>query len=139
MVDALRRAHRIVTPDGCVIDMHPTASAAWVEVAGTPIGRVDAGDAPLRHAAAAAALKTIVDERRFDVAAAVDFDFYTYGDTIEELRDYIVGNWRNARIDETTLERCREALRAAPGVRPRVLERVRLTTLRPTISERHSM
>ena len=24
MVDALRRAHRIVTPEGCIVDLHPT-------------------------------------------------------------------------------------------------------------------
>jgi len=86
----------------------------------------------VRHAAAGAALRTAIDEGLFDGTATVDFDFNTYGDTIEELRDYIVETWRNARIDEETVRRTRAALGAAPaGLRPCVLERVRLTTLRP--------
>jgi len=110
-----------------------------MEVGLDVIGPVDAGDAPLRHAAAEAALKTVVDDGLFEVDGVVGFDFYTYGDTVEELRDYIVENWRNARINEDIVDRARRALRAAPvGVRPRVLERVRLTTLRPTSTTRRA-
>ena len=132
MVDALRRAHRMVTRDGTVVDVHPSDVPASMEVGAHAIGHVDAGDAPLRHAAAEAAVKTVVDAGLFEVDAVVSFDFYTYGDTVEELRDYIVENWRNARIDDDIVERAKRALRGAGvGVRPRVLERVRLTTLRP--------
>lgn len=131
MVDALRRAHQIVTTDGSVVDIHPTDAPASMEVGAKTIGEVGAGDAPLRHAAAQAALKTAVDAGLFEVDAVVGFDFYTYGDTVEELRDYIVENWRNARIDDEIVHEARRALAAAPaGVRPRVLEHVRLTTLR---------
>jgi hypothetical protein len=132
MVDALRRAHHVVTTDGIVVDLHPTAASASMEVGAQTIGHVDAGDAPLRHAAAETALKTVVDAGLFDVDAVVGFDFYTYGDTVEELRDYIVENWRSARIDPAILDAARRALGAAPaGFRPRVLERVSLTILRP--------
>src|SRR5215211_3895832 len=124
MVDALRRAHHVVTMDGSVVDIHPTSAPASIEVGARTIGRVDAADAPLRHAAADAALKTVVDTGLFEVNAVVGFDFYTYGDTVEELRDYIVENWRNTRIDDDILDAARRALAAAPaGVRPRVLER----------------
>ena len=98
-------------------------------------GRVDAGDAPLRHAAAGVALATVVQAGLFAVDRATDFTFFTYGDTIEELRDYIVENWRNARIDEGVVHRTREALRNAPGTRPRVREEVRLTRLRPLVPD----
>jgi hypothetical protein len=139
MVDALRRAHRVVTTNGSVVDIHPTDAAASMEVGVHVIGPVDAGDAPLRHAAAEAALKTVVDDGLFEVDGVVGFDFYTYGDAVEELRDYIVENWRNARINDDIVDRARRALRAAPvGVRPRVLERVRLTTLRPTSTARRA-
>ena len=131
MVDALRRAHRMVRPNGWVVDLHPTAAHASVEVGAHTTGGVEAGDAPLRHAAAGVALATVVDAGLFAVERVIDFTFYTYGDTIEELRDYVVENWRNGRIDETVVHRTREALRDAPGMRPRVREQVRLTTLRP--------
>ena len=132
MVDALKRAHRMVTLDGCVLDIHPTDAPASVQVGALTIGLVDNGDAISRHAAAGTALTTVVDARLFDLADIVDFNFYTYGDTIEELRDYIAENWRDARIDENTVKAARSAISAAPtGVRPRALEHVRLTTLRP--------
>ena len=62
---------------------------------------------------------------------ATTFTFYTYGDTIEELRDYIEENWRDSRIADRTVERTREALRHAAGVRPRTREVVHVTRLRP--------
>lgn len=102
-----------------------------MEVGAVTTGRVDAGDAPVRHAAAGLAVAAVVAGGLFIVDRAVDLTFYTYGDTVEELRDYIVENWRNARVDGETVDRTREALRAAPGVRPRVHEHVRVTKLRP--------
>lgn len=132
MVDALKRAHRMVSLDGCILDIHPTDAPASVHVGALTVGLVDSGDAISRHAAAGAALATVIDASLFDVADIVDFNFYTYGDTIEELRDYVAENWRNARIDEHTVEAALSAIGAAPtGVRPRTVEQVRLTTLRP--------
>jgi hypothetical protein len=131
MVDALRRAHRMVRPRGFVVDLHPTAELAAVEVGARSTGHIEGGDAPLRHAAAGAALVTVLEAGLFAVEKAVDFTFYTYADTIDELRDYIAENWANARIDDTVVERTRDALSHAPGVRPRVRERVRLTRLHP--------
>ena len=132
MVDALRRAHRFVTADGSVVDLHPTDGPASVDVGAATVGSVDAGDAPARHAHASAALQSAVDEALFVVETVIDFDFHTYGDTVEELRDYIVENWRDARMDDGTVARARAALvGAARRVTPRVLERVRLTVLRP--------
>ena len=131
MVDALRRAHRVVTPDGCVVDLHPTAARAAIEVGRQRTGAVDAGDAPFRHAAASAALVRGVGERLFIIDALREFTFYTYGDSVEELRDYIVETWRNARVDDETIRRTRDALEADPDARPRVREHVRATRLRP--------
>jgi hypothetical protein len=131
MVDALRRAHRLLQPYGCLIDLHPTPERAVVEVGSRVTGEVDASDGPLRHAAADAALAATVSAGLFVVEHASDFAFYTYADTIDELREYIEENWRNARIDDTVVRRTVDALRDAPGVRPRVREDVRLTRLRP--------
>jgi hypothetical protein len=131
MVDALRLAHRIVTPDGCVVDLHPTAAGACVEVGKRQTGTVDADDAPRRHAAAAAALTVVVDERLLVVESAMEFWFYTYADSLDVLATYISENWKNARIGEQTMRHTRRALRADPREKPRVRERVRITRLRP--------
>jgi len=131
MVDALRRAHRMLKPNGCVVDLHPSASPASVEAAGTSTGAIDAADAVLRHAAAGVALSSAIDEGLFAVDQTLVFTFYTYGETIEELRDHVAENWRNARIDDETVDRTRQVLRDASGARPRIREAVHITKLRP--------
>jgi len=131
MVDALRRAHRLVKPDGFVIDLHPPAAEASVEVGQTVAGHVEAADAKLRHAAAGVALATIVNEGLFAIEETTTFTFCTYADTSEELRDYIEENWRDSRIDQPTVDRAREALCHARGARPRTHEEVHVTRLRP--------
>ncbi len=132
MVHALRRAHEIVTPGGCVVDLHPTNRTATIE-ASEVTGEVDAGDAPLRHAAADAAIAAAIAAGMFAVERQQVFQFYSYADSIDELRHHVQSTWRDARIDEETVRRTREALRrAAPGTRPRVREEVRITRLRPS-------
>lgn len=131
MVDALRRAYEVLVPGGWLVDLHPTDAPSIVTVVANATGHVAAGDAPQRHAAATAAIVAAVERGWFETAAVVEFAFNTYGDDVDELHQYIADNWRDARFDGGTVARTREALRTAPpGVRPRVVETVRLTTLR---------
>jgi hypothetical protein len=130
MVDALRLARRLLTPDGVLIDLHPTASNETVEVGDRVTGFVDAGAAFRRHAAASQTLEAVVVDGLFSVVATRAFDFFTYGDSIDELRDYVLENWRDTTFAGDTVERTRAALRDAPGVRPRVREHVQVTVLR---------
>jgi len=118
MVDALRRAARWLRPDGCVIDIHPTAQPSTIEVDGVPVGCVQTADAPARHAAADAALATVLRDGLFTVAGTAVFDFYTCADTLDELRQHIEDNWRDARV----------VAGAAAGW-PRAHEQVRITKL----------
>jgi hypothetical protein len=131
MVDALRRAHRLLTPGGTLIDLHPSPAAAVVEVGGAAIGCVDALDAPQRHAAADTAIAAAMAERLFRVAAATEFDFFTYGDSIEELRDYVAEEWVSARIADDLVEQARRALRSAPVAAVRLRERVKAARCEP--------
>jgi len=135
MVDALRRAHGMVKPNGWVVDLHPSAAPAAVEVDGRTTGHIEAADAPLRHAAAGVALATVIDEGLFAIDRTTTFTFYTYGDGIEELREHVEAHWRNARIDDRTVERTRQALRDAAGARPRAREEVYVTRLHPSSKE----
>lgn len=129
MVDALRRVHRMLAPHGCVIDIHPTADRSVIEVAGRPLGAVDGGDAPARHAAADGAAAAAVADGLFAIEHSEQFDFYTHAESIEELRDHIEANWRDTRVGEDIVRRAHEALAADPTVRPRARERVRMTKL----------
>jgi hypothetical protein len=131
MVDALRRAHRIATPDGVVVDLHPSELPAAVEVGDVVTGAVDSPDGMSRHAAAGEAIVTAVNEGLFTIECVAEFPFFTYADTIEDLREYIEANWRDACIDDATVSRTRALARHVPGARPRARERLILTVLRP--------
>src|SRR5262245_2369753 len=131
MVDALRLAHELLTPDGVLIDFHPTASNVTVEVGARTTGFLDSGPARRRHAAASHALEAAVFQGLFSVAAHTSFDFLTYGDSIDELRDYVVENWRDTSFAAETVERTRVMLQEAPGVRPCVREHVQAARLSP--------
>jgi hypothetical protein len=132
MVDALRRAHRLLRPGGALIDVHPTRSQAAILVDDAVVGHVETADAPNRHAAADAALAAAVDEGLFAVERVLEFDFFTHAGSIDELRDYIVENWRSAQIAEAVLERARTARVTPHGSGTiRCRERVRATRLRP--------
>ena len=132
MVDALRRAHRWVAPDGYLVDVHPTDTRAVVRVGDLVVGPLDDADAPARHAAAGDALTAAIALRLFERIAAVEFDFHTYADSAEELKDFIARTWGTTRIGQATADAAHAAhMRAPAGVRPRTRERVVLTTLRP--------
>jgi hypothetical protein len=131
MVDALRCARRIVRPAGCVIDLHPTSDRPTVEVDGRVVGHVASDDAPVRHAGAAIAIATAVDERLFSVERRERFCFYTYGQSPTELARHIRTAWRSGSIDRPTLRSTRTALRTNPGASLRVAERVVATRLHP--------
>ena len=106
---------------------------ASLEVGDERIGPLDADDANRRHAAADMAVATVIGEGFYAVTAAVDFSYYTYGDSIEELRAHVAATWRSSRISDETVARARRVLeRVSAPVRPRVVEHVRLTSLRVT-------
>ena len=119
MVDALRRATRWLAPGGCVVDIHPDATPPAIEIDGRPAGRVDTADGPARHAAADAAVRTALANGWVVAERSGEFDFYTYADSVDELRDHIEENWRDARI----------VLDTAAAGRPRAREHVRIAKL----------
>lgn len=131
MVDALRRARDIVRPGGCVVDLHPTAEPARVWIGEAVAGIVEAGDAPVRHQAAGDAIEAAVADGLFAVQRAFEFDFALYADSLDELQEHILEDWNDARIGDETMARARRLLQAAPGTRPLVRERVRITHLTP--------
>ena len=139
MVDALLSARRLLRPNGCLVDVHPTVESAHVEV-GLDIctGDLHAEEARPRHAAADAALATIVARGVFIVYGAQEFSFRRYADSVEELWEYVAEKWTDAHFDEATLKKTRDALRAHPTASLRLREQARVTTLRPARGVRRS-
>ena len=132
MVDALLGARRLLRPNGCLVDVHPTVESAHVEVGlDTCTGDLHAEDARRRHAAADAALAAIVARGVFTMEGAREFSFHRYADSVEELWEYVAVKWTDARFDDATLNRTREALRSHPAASLRLHEQARIATLRP--------
>lgn len=131
MVHALHRAHGLLVPGGCLVDLHPTPADAFVEVGAVAIGPLSADEARRRHAAAEAALATVVNEGLFAVDGVREFPFHTYGESIAALRGHVHATWRDSRIDDALASRAHDAVRAYPAAAVRVTERVKATIFRP--------
>lgn len=131
MVDALRRARELVTPTGCVIDLHPTSAAALILVGDAVGGLVDTGGAKGRHQAATDAVAAAVRDGLFTLDDTTEFAFSVYGDTLDELQQHIHDDWCEGHIGDATFARAQAILRTTPGTRPRVRERVVISRLVP--------
>ena len=129
MVHALRRVHGMLAPRGVVVDLHPTSDAAVILVGDDPAGIVVSAAGSRRHQDATDAIAIAVSERLYRRDDAVEFDFSTSADSIEELRDFILANWRDTAIAGDVIERGRAL--AGRGDRPRARERVSMSLLRP--------
>jgi hypothetical protein len=129
MVDALRRVHGLVTRPGVVVDLHPTAEPGVLRVGDVVAGLVESEAGSRRHQAATDAIATAVAAGWFVVEEPSTFDFLTWGDTVEELCDYVLAHWRDTAIAPATMARARALL--APGMTPHVRERVAACRLVP--------
>lgn len=131
MVDALKRVRGWLAPHGVVVDLHPTATVATILVGDALAGPIDPGGATERHQAATDAIASAEAEGLFAIEESVEFDFSTYADSIDELNDHILEDWREARIGDRTLARARALRVATPDRKVRVRERVSASRLRP--------
>ena len=134
MVDALSRARELVVTSGCVIDLHPTAAPAIVLAGDVVGGEVDTGSAKVRHQNATDAVAAAVRLGLFAVDDTTEFDFSIYADTLDALQQHIHDDWREGNIGNLAYDRTQALLQAAPGIRPRVRERIvinRLVAARP--------
>ena len=131
MVDALRRTRTMLRFGGCVLDVHPTVEAPHYEVSGVWTGDLQADDARRRHAAADAAVATVLDMKLFEVEGEEEFSFRRYADSLSELQEYIAQKWSDARVDDETVHRTLDALHADHGGQLWLREQARVTKLRP--------
>jgi len=139
MVDALRRAREWLKPTGYLVDIRPTAEAAYLEVQ-RAAGIVCAGRVSdvnelvgpnARHARADTALAIALSSRWFVAEVRLEFSFHRYAETVDEVRDHVRGTWMGAAIEEEALLRAASLHASEPGARLRVREQVGIVRLRP--------
>lgn len=144
MVHALEAIHRLLRPDGCLIDIHPDSDDAAIEVhqgkVVTFVAPVPAfsGDA-IRDAENA--LAQVVERRLFRLERAASFDFLTYASSVSELYAYYeeANAFDDSPADEALIEwmsqlapTVEEALRAAgDGAEVAYHERAHIARLVP--------
>lgn len=116
MVDALREARRVVTPDGLLIDIRPVSAPVTIEVV---IGTHSCWAVEvISHAgleddeAADAAVQQALSRQWFRFERRQPFDFEIYCDTAEDLKAYaqLHRKMREAKIPYEDLEMRRREL-----------------------------
>lgn len=137
MVHALEEIHRLLRPDGVLIDIHPAREAPLVEVHADG-GIVVTETYPRAHGddvvQAEEALAEIVRRGVFVEAAVRAFEFMTYGSSVAELRAFFeeAGAYDTSPIDDQVAAR-RDAMYAhMEEVRRRTGRRARISFREPT-------
>jgi hypothetical protein len=139
MVDALRRAARLTASRGRIIDIHPTAEPAHVEVR-TASGVLSAGDLTddgtelgpaRRHAAADRAIALVLASGAFALEAQAEIAFHRHADSPLELQQYVTATRTHSWISDTVRDCAGARLAADPRATLWLREQVRLSRLRP--------
>ncbi|MBI3340316.1 MAG: hypothetical protein HY022_09325 [Chloroflexi bacterium] len=113
MVHALHEIHRILAPNGILIDLRPLADNWPVEVksnrATLKAGRVDDMPAGIEDDKAAnQAIARVATEKLFVQEQAEFFPFFYYWDSPKEMQEYIDDDWADfVSIDEAAWKNIR--------------------------------
>ena len=148
MVHALEAVHRLLKPNGTLVDIRPHAEPSILEVA--------AGDQTLFAEPKRAgdhegvldsdrAMDEILERKIFEAVRGRDFEFFSYGSTAAELREFWdrYNDYEDTPIEEEQLSFEDKVYAKADEVRKDsgkdaeviVHERVRIARLKPARSE----
>ena len=115
MVHALEKIQQLLTPDGILLDIHPTNEMAAIAVRLReqliPAGWLNESDDYVEYEWADEALQRVVDVRRFALERVGTFEFVWHADTLNDLRAYLAEEWKDAIIDDLTAMRIEELLK----------------------------
>jgi hypothetical protein len=115
MVHALEKISQLLKSDGILLDIHPTnepaAMAVRLREQLIPAGWLTESDDYVEYEWADEALQRMVDDRHFALERVGTFEFVWHADTLNELRDYLAEEWKDAIIDEMTAGRIEELLK----------------------------
>lgn len=135
MVHALEYAHRMLRPDGALINVHDLPVPHLIEIhspeaatkAGWLTDRTDFAD----ERSALNALAQVVDDGHFTLEDERDFDFNIHADDWNELREWLAESWESAVLSERTIQRVEEVIReAGQPARVVLIVPARMTKLR---------
>jgi len=144
MVHALEEIHRLLKPDGILIDIHPVPEGYFIKAFQgdrtlfAELKRETCSDDVLH---AEGALAEIIKRDLFTVDRRAEFDFLTYASSVREIREYwedinafVEGPKDEAIIarEEDLYAQVEEIMQASgAGAEVAIHERVRIARLRP--------
>ncbi len=115
MVHALREIHRVLAPNGILIDLRPYDDRWPIEVSSAretlQVGRLlDLENAISSDRAAERAMEQAAGEGRFIREQGEFFPLFYYWDTPNEMQEYITEEWEDFNgLDEETMPAIRSA------------------------------
>ena len=102
MVHALEQIHSLIKPGGYLIDIHPDGELVefflLLDDRELFIGYMQEMDDYIEYRQADEAIQTILDEGLFQVEKKNEFEFRTYAESFDELKEYLNENWSDAVI-----------------------------------------
>jgi hypothetical protein len=144
MVHALEQIHRLLRPDGELIDIHPIPEGYLIKA--IQADRIMFSERR-RHTCshdvlhAERALADVIERNLFAVDRRAEFDFLTYASSVQEMRAYLeeVNTFDDEQEDEIILAREETLyaqveeilLKSGAGAEVAIHERVRIAKLRP--------
>jgi hypothetical protein len=143
MVHALQQVHRLLKPNGRLLEIHPTTGAlieihrGGIITFSEPVPAYDIED--IHHAERA--LAQVIQGGLFGVERVSEFDFRTYGSSVTELWELIAeaSAFDNSPLDEEVAAQGQELSRRVEGLMRRLgdraevayYEKARMTRLAP--------
>jgi hypothetical protein len=112
MVHALETVHSLIKPGGMLIDIHPGVDKAWVEVRVNGkdyfLDVVQETDDYIEYQQASDALTQVGERGLFSAEETGKFLFVIHADSMEEMREFLRENWKDAILDESLEGKAKE-------------------------------
>ena len=135
MVHALKQVHRILHPDGLLINIQPLPIPHAIEVHSvesvTKAGWLTDQTDYASERASFNALAQLVAEGDFELVDEQEFNFNVYAANLSEMQAWLAEWWGAAVLPQSAIQRVKEIYQAAaPSARIVLIEPVRITKLR---------
>jgi hypothetical protein len=135
MVHALETVHSLVKPGGLLIDIHPGLDKAWVEVRVNGkdyfLDVVEETDDYIEYGQASDALAEAVKRGFFSVQEPGKFIFIIHADSMNEMREFLSANWKDAILNDSLDGKAREYFsKAAESFEILIRQEILITTFK---------
>jgi len=105
MVHALETVHSLIKPGGRLIDIHPGVDKAWVEVRVNGkdyfLDVVQETDDYIEYQQANDSLTQAGERGLFKVEEAGKFLFIIHAGSMDEMREFLSANWKDALLNDS--------------------------------------